>query len=56
MAGTISGIKESISPMPVISYLLWAQEICGDPTLVREDRVGQTPGASVVPPGAQPSS
>ena len=37
-------------------YLLWAQEICGDPTLVREDRVGQTPGASVVPPGAQPSS
>ena len=22
-------------------YLLWAQESCGGPTLVREDRVGQ---------------
>ena len=37
-------------------YLLWAQEICEDPTLVREDRVGQTTGAPVVPPGAPPGS
>ena len=35
-------------------YLLWAQEICGAPTLVREDRVGQTSGLPVVPPGAPP--
>ena len=37
-------------------YLSRAHEICVALTLVREDRVGQTPGASVVPPGAQPSS
>ena len=37
-------------------YLLWAQEICEDLTLVREDRVGQTSGLSVVPPGASLSS
>ena len=35
-------------------YLSWAQEICGDLTLVREDRVGQTTGLPVVPPGAPP--
>ena len=35
-------------------YLLWALEICGDLTLVREDRVGQTSGLPVVPPGAPP--
>ena len=35
-------------------YLSWAQEICGDLTLVREDRVGQTSGLPVVPPGAPP--
>ena len=33
-------------------YLLWAWDICGDLTLVREDRVGRTAGGSVVPPGA----
>ena len=33
-------------------YLLWAQEICEDLTLVREDRVGRTAGISVVSPGA----
>ena len=37
-------------------YLLWAREICGDPTLVREDRVGPTSGEPVVPPGARPGS
>ena len=37
-------------------YLLWAREICGDPTLVREDRVGPTSGEPVVPPGAWPGS
>ena len=37
-------------------YLLWAFEICGDPTLVREDRVGQTSCEPVVPPGALPGS
>ena len=35
-------------------YLSWAQEICGALTLVREDRVGRTPGLPVVPPGAPP--
>ena len=35
-------------------YLSWAQEICVAPTLVREDRVGQTSGLPVVPPGAPP--
>ena len=34
-------------------YLLWALEICGGLTLVREDRVGRTAGVPVVPPGAQ---
>ena len=37
-------------------YLSWALDICGDLTLVREDRVGQTPGSPVVPPGASPGS
>ena len=37
-------------------YLLWAQEICGVLTLVREDRVGRTSGPRVVPPGAPPGS
>ena len=35
-------------------YLLWGPEICGALTLVREDRVGQTSGLPVVPPGAPP--
>ena len=35
-------------------YLSWALEICVDLTLVREDRVGQTSGLPVVPPGAPP--
>ena len=35
-------------------YLSWAQEFCVDLTLVREDRVGQTSGLPVVPPGAPP--
>ena len=35
-------------------YLSWALEICVDLTLVREDRVGQTSGLPVVPPGALP--
>ena len=35
-------------------YLSWALEICGALTLVREDRVGQTSGLPVVPPGAPP--
>lgn len=33
-------------------YLSWAYEICVALTLVREDRVGQTSGLPVVPPGA----
>ena len=33
-------------------YLSWALEICEALTLVREDRVGQTSGLPVVPPGA----
>ncbi len=37
-------------------YLLRALEICVDLTLVREDRVEQTSGVSVVPPGAPLSS
>ena len=35
-------------------YLSWALEICVALTLVREDRVGQTSGLPVVPPGAPP--
>ena len=35
-------------------YLSWAYEICVALTLVREDRVGQTSGLPVVPPGAPP--
>ena len=35
-------------------YLSWAHEICVALTLVREDRVGQTSGLPVVPPGALP--
>ena len=35
-------------------YLSWAQEICVVPSLVREDRDGQTSGLPVVPPGAPP--
>lgn len=35
-------------------YLSWAQESCVVLTLVREDRVGQTSGLPVVPPGAPP--
>ena len=37
-------------------YLLRALEICVGLTLVREDRVEQTSGVSVVPPGALLSS
>ena len=37
-------------------YLSWAQEICEDPTLVREDRVGPTTGEPVVAPAAPPGS
>ena len=33
-------------------YLPWAQEICEDLSLVREDRDGRTSGIPVVPPGA----
>ena len=33
-------------------YLSWAQDICEDLSLVREDREGHTTGAPVVPPGA----
>ncbi len=33
-------------------YLLWAKEICGELSSVREDRDGPTAGAPVVPPGA----
>ena len=33
-------------------YLSWAKEICEELTLVREDRVGHTAGASVVLPSA----
>ena len=37
-------------------YLSWALEICEAPTLVREDRVGQTSGLPVVTPVALPGS
>ena len=33
-------------------YLSWALEFCVVLTVVREDRVGQTSGLPVVPPGA----
>src|SRR5713226_3043160 len=33
-------------------YPSWAQETCGAPPLVREDRGGRTAGGRVVPPGA----
>src|SRR5579871_3642036 len=33
-------------------YPLRAQEVCGELSLVREDRDGQTSGVPVVPPGA----
>ena len=33
-------------------YLSWAWEFCVVPSLVREDRDGQTSGLPVVPPGA----
>ena len=33
-------------------YPVWAQGICGELSLVREDRDGQTAGVPVVPPGA----
>ena len=35
-------------------YLLWALEVCGGLTLVREDRVGRTSGQPVVAPAAPP--
>lgn len=37
-------------------YLLWAQEICEDLTLVREDRVGHGNGVPVVAPAASQGS
>ena len=37
---------------PFGPYLLWAKEICGELSSVREDRDGPTAGAPVVPPGA----
>ena len=37
-------------------YLLRALDVCEGLTLVREDRVEQTSGVSVVPPGAPLSS
>jgi hypothetical protein len=37
-------------------YLMWAQEICEDLSLVREDRDERTSGVPVVPPGAAPGS
>ena len=35
-------------------YLSWAGEFCVVPSLVREERGGQTSGMPVVPPGAPP--
>src|SRR5207253_2370536 len=37
-------------------YPSWAQEICEEPLLVREDRSGLTAGVPVVPPGAEAGS
>ena len=67
MAGSLTGVVASKSVTEASKgawvqnvvrqfglYLSWAQEICGDLTLVREDRVGQTSGLPVVPPGAPP--
>src|SRR3989338_2428097 len=34
-------------------YLPWAQEICGDLSLVREDRDGRTSSVPVIPPGVR---
>ena len=34
-------------------YPLWAQEICGELPLVREDRGGRTSGVPVVAPAAR---
>src|SRR5450756_2830762 len=34
-------------------YPSWAQDVCGELSLVREDRDGQTNGERVVPPGAE---
>ena len=33
-------------------YLLWAEDICEELSLVREDRDGRTSSVAVVPPGA----
>src|SRR5271169_6887046 len=37
-------------------YPSWALEVCGELSLVREDRDGRTAGGPVVPPGAPPGS
>ena len=37
-------------------YLLWAHEVCGGLTLVREDRVGRTSGLPVAAPAASPGN
>ena len=43
--------RETVRSLSIVGV-----EICGDLTLVREDRVGRTSGVSVVPPGAVLSS
>ena len=37
-------------------YLLWAEDICEELSLVREDRDGRTSGEPVVAPAAWPGS
>ena len=43
--------RETVRSLSVVGA-----EICGAPTLVREDRVGQTSCIPVVAPAAQPGS
>ena len=52
--GCLTGRLTSRSGRKLEHYLSWAYEICVALTLVREDRVGQTSGLPVVPPGAPP--
>ena len=47
-AGWVQNVVRQFGP-----YLSWAQDICEDLSLVREDRDGRTSGAPVVTPVAQ---
>jgi hypothetical protein len=50
-ASWVQNVVRQFGPYPV-----WAQDICGAPILVREDRIARTYGESVVAPAALQSS